>query len=109
MEGIRDGWAGDDCFVCGWLWPHARPCPRCRGAVTWHSARMMDDGVVTVRVLRALDAWQGSGEVEDLAALLSAIHLDLPGSLEVMDDHGLDVETLRRAWRRAAPEQAPDD
>lgn len=107
VEGIRDGWAGDDCFVCGWLWPHARPCPRCRGALAWHPARLIDDGVVTVRVVRALDAWQRSGDRDDLEELLTVLHLDRPGSLDVAAEHGLDVEVLRRTWQRVAPDQAP--
>lgn len=109
MEGIRDGWAGDDCFVCGWLWPHARPCPRCRGALAWHPARLADDAVVTVRVLRALDEWQRSGDQHALEALLTTLHLDRPTSLEVAADHNLDVDRLRRDWRRLAPDQAPAD
>ena len=106
---MRDGWIGDDCFVCGWLWPHARPCPRCRGSASWNHARLMDDAVVTVRVLRAYDEWRLADDVFSLAALLTAIYVDLPSSLEVAAEHGIDIERLRRAWQRAAPDQAPDD
>ena len=55
MEGMRDGFVGDDCFVCGLLWPGARPCLRCGGRSSYESARMMDPGLVRVRLARALD------------------------------------------------------
>ena len=38
MEGIRDGFVGDDCFVCGLLWPGARPCVRWVFAGAYRSA-----------------------------------------------------------------------
>src|SRR4051812_21020416 len=109
MEGIRDGFAGDDCFVCGLLWPGARPCPRCAGAVQWSGARMMDGGVVVVRLVRALEDWRDLGDRDALAALLAAIHDDAPESLDHLDELGLDLDQLRRAWQRLAPEQAPSD
>jgi hypothetical protein len=107
MEGIRDGFAGDDCFVCGLLWPGDRPCRRCRGSVQWHSARMIDGGLIEVRLARAYQDWRDDGDVESLAAFLTAVHADAPESIEHLEAFGLDLDQLRRAWQRAAPDQAP--
>lgn len=107
MEGIRDGFASDDCFVCGLLWPAARPCPRCRGSVQWVGAAMMDAGVVMVRLARAYDDWQCDGDVESLARLLTAIHLDGDEAIELLPELGTDLEQLRRAWQRLAPQWSP--
>jgi|GEM_PF-2924826 len=109
MEGIRDGFAGDDCFVCGLLWRNARPCPRCRGAVQWNSARMMDDALVMVRLTRAYEDWKDAGDAESLASFLEAVHVDAPESIDQLDGFGLDLDLLRRAWQRAAPDEAPTD
>lgn len=107
MEGIRDGFVNDGCFVCSLLWPGTYPCPRCRGRADYASARMMDPGLVRVRVARAHDAWEREADADSLAALLSAVHLDAPESLEALDELGCDLEHLRRAWRDLAPEHAP--
>jgi methylphosphotriester-DNA--protein-cysteine methyltransferase len=107
MEGIRDGFVGDDCFVCGLLWPGARPCPRCRGRASWCEARMMDDALVAVRVARAWDAWEAEGDREALAALLTVVHLDGEAALEALDGVGTDLERLRRAWTRLASDEVP--
>ncbi len=108
MEGISDGFAGDDCFVCGLLWPGARPCQRCRGAVQWNGARMMDEGLVLARISRAYQDWLDDRDVASLAAFLAAVHADAPMSIEQLDDLGTDLDQLRRAWQRLAPDQAPD-
>lgn len=107
MEGIRDGFVGDECFVCGLLWPGARPCVRCGGRGNYHSAQLMDPALVRVRVARALDRWQGDGDADSLAALLTAVHLDQPESLEALAELGGDLEGLRRAWERLAPDETP--
>ncbi|MBK9036471.1 MAG: hypothetical protein IPL61_35365 [Myxococcales bacterium] len=109
MEGIRDGCIGDDCFVCGLLWPHARPCPRCGGRGRWRDARMMTEGAVVVRVARALDAWHGASDVDALAALLDVVHQDAPASLDALAELGVDLDQLRRAWQRSAPDQVAGD
>jgi methylphosphotriester-DNA--protein-cysteine methyltransferase len=108
MEGIRDGFVGDDCFVCGLLWPGARPCVRCGSRGNYASARLMDPGVVRVRIARAYDRWEGAGDAEALAALLTEVHLDQPESLEALDELGVDLGQLRRAWQRLAPDETPD-
>lgn len=107
MEGIVDGFAGDDCFVCGLLWPGTRPCPRCRGAVRWTGARMMDEGLVLVRISRAYQDWRDDGDAAALAAFLAAVHADAPASIDQLDELGTDLDQLRRAWQRVAPDQAP--
>lgn len=107
MEGIRDGFVGDDCFVCGLLWPGARPCMRCGGRSGYESARMMDPALVRVRLVRALDRWEAEGDVDTLAALLTEIHRDQPESLEALEELGHDLERLRRAWERLAPDETP--
>lgn len=109
MEGIRDGGVIDDCFVCGLLWPHARPCPRCGGRAQFADARLADPGVVRARLGRAHDAWLRDGDAASLAALLTAVHVDQPESLDALAELGGDLELLRRAWRRCAPDQAPPD
>lgn len=108
MEGIRDGFAGDDCFVCGLLWPGTRPCPRCRGAVQWHGASMMDGGLVLARIGRVFDDWRAEGSADALAALLTAVHADVPESLDALDTLGTDLDELRRAWERLMPAETPD-
>lgn len=107
MEGIRDGFVGDDCFVCGLLWPGARPCPRCRGRASWCEARMTDDALVVVRITRAWDVWEGDGDREALAALLTVVHADGEAAIEALDTVGTDLERLRRAWTRLAPDEVP--
>ena len=107
MEGIRDGYAGDDCFVCGLLWPGARPCPRCGGAMRWHHAAMMDEGYVLARIARAYDTWRGSPGEDELAALLEVVHADQPGSLDALEDLGGSLDGLRRAWADLHPEHVP--
>lgn len=108
MEGIRDGYAGDDCFVCGLLWPGTRPCPRCAGAVQWHAAAMMDAGLVAVRVARAYEDWRAEGDDDALEVLLTVVHANAPESLDALEELGTDVDQLRRAWTRVAPEHSPD-
>jgi hypothetical protein len=108
MEGIRDGFAGDDCFVCGLLWPGERPCRRCGGRVQWNAARMSDPGLVQARLTRAYEAWRADGDVASLAAFLDAVHADAPESIEALETLGLDLDQLRRAWQRAAPDESPD-
>ncbi len=107
MEGMRDGFVVDGCFVCDLLWPGARPCVRCGGRGNWESARLVDPGLVRVRLARALDRWEGAGDVDSLAALLTEVYLDQPESLEALEELGGDLERLRRAWERLAPAETP--
>lgn len=100
MEGMRDGFAGDECFVCGLLWPGRRPCPRCRGAMRWVPAQLLDEGVALAQVARALDGWRGGGDLEALEALLAVLHAGAPVALDALAELGGDLDELRRAWSR---------
>ncbi len=104
MEGMRDGYAGDDCFVCGLLWPGARPCPRCAGGMRWVPAQIFDADVALVKVARALDSWRGSGGRDELEALLEVVHAGAPVTLDALADLGSSADELRRAWSLVAPE-----
>lgn len=106
MEGIRDGFAGDDCFVCGLLWPGLRPCPRCGGAMRWVPARIVDGGVALAQVARALDTWRMVGGRDELEALLEVVHGGAPETLDALAELGTGLDELRRAWARVAPELA---
>lgn len=106
MEGIRDGHAGDDCFVCGLLWPGARPCPRCGGRMSWVPARMLDEQLALLEVGRALDTWRSLGGREELERLLEIVHRGAPLTVDALADLGGSLDELRRAWTRVAPEHA---
>jgi len=108
VEGIRDGFAGDECFVCGLLWPGERPCRRCGGAMRWHHAAIADDQIVLIKVGRALDAWRALGGDAELEALLDVVHVEAPASLDALADLGGSLDELRRAWATLHPEHAPD-
>ncbi len=107
MEGIRDGFAGDDCFVCALLWPDTRPCRRCGGAMRWHHAAISDEAVQLVKVGRALDAWQASAGDDELDTLLDVLHVGLPESLEALAGLGGSLDELRQAWARRHPALVP--
>lgn len=103
---MRDGYAGDDCFVCGLLWPGARPCRRCSGGMRWVPARWLDEQGALLVVGRALDTWRSLGDRASLEALLEAVHGGQPLTVEALADLGSSLDELRRAWTRVAPEHA---
>lgn len=103
MEGVRDGFAAEDCFVCGLLWPGTSPCPRCGGAVRWQHAAIVDDA----HLAGAYQRWCGDGDRDALAAFLTALHAEAPDSLAQLDGLGTDLDALRAAWARLAPDQKP--
>ena len=102
MEGVRDGGAVDDCFVCALLWPGTDPCPRCAGAMHWRPASLASDDALDARITAATAAWRAAPSRATLEALLELLHAGaapLPAEL-ALDD-------LRRAWTQVAPEHAP--
>ncbi len=107
MEGMRDGFAGDTCFVCGLLWPYRRPCPRCRGGMRWVPARWLDEQSALLAVGRALDTWRSLGDRASLEALLECVHGGEWFTVEALEDLGSSLDELRRAYAEVAPEHAP--
>ena len=95
---MRDGHAGDDCFVCGLLFPGERPCPRCRGGMRWVPAQWMDDQSALLAVGRKLDTWRSLRDRESLEALLECVHAGQPMTVEALEDLGGSLDELRRAW-----------
>jgi hypothetical protein len=74
MEGIRDGFVGDDCFVCGWLVARraavpALPRPRSSVARGAHDGRRAWSRSASLRALGRVGG--RAAIVEALAALLS--------------------------------------
>jgi hypothetical protein len=106
VEGIRDGHAGDECFVCGLLWPGARPCRRCGGRMRWSPATMLDENLALIKVGRALDTWRSRGGREALEELLEIVHAGGSLTVDALHDMGGDLDELRRAYARLAPEHA---
>lgn len=107
MEGIIDGRARDDCFVCGLLWPETEDCPRCRHRLSWQPAMLADELDVLARVARGWDTWKLTEDSSELETLLEALHRLAPASLEALAMVGGDLDQLRRAWRQAEPNLSP--
>jgi len=107
MEGICDGRASDDCFVCGLLWPELGDCPRCGHHLSWQPAVLTDELDTLARVARAWDTWRFTEDTSDLETLLTTLHRLAPPSLEALAAVGGDLERLRQAWRSAEPNLSP--
>jgi len=107
MEGIFDGRAADDCFVCGLLWPELEACPRCERRMRWLSAELADDLGVMTRIARAWDSWRATGDRDWLERLLDDLHRFAPGSLDALAAVGGGLDQLRAAWADAAPALSP--
>lgn len=104
MEGIRDGAARDDCFLCGLLFPeeHQEACPRCGRSMRYQPARMLDAGALRAEVRGAVARYltEADAGLAPLESLLETLHELAPESLEVLDEEALDVtlDELRERW-----------
>lgn len=105
MEGIFDGRAVDGCFLCEFVQPEARDCPRCGRRMRYQPAVMMSDAElgdsVRERVRAYVDAELRQRQAR-LIELLEHLHRFAPAALdalaELSDAGAPDLDRLRRDY-----------
>jgi len=100
LEGIRDGRALDNCFVCGLLFPDIGECPRCGCRMHYVPAESVDIESVVSECL----ARYSTDPKAMLEELLTTLHSYAPHSLDLLEAAGgPTLDELRRLWRASAP------
>lgn len=105
MEGMYDGGASDDCFVCGLLFPerYDSGCPRCHNRMRYHAAVHMDYPSLERTVMTSARRYQQAAQEDKavrLEELLALLHRFSPESLNIL--HGateLELPQLRNHWQ----------
>ena len=105
MEGIYDGSARDDCFLCALLEPERYDngdCPRCHSRMRYHAAVQMDapslEGNLRAAIARYREAG-ASDRGQRLVELLTLVHRFSADSLPLLEQDGPSLAELRAAWR----------
>ncbi len=102
MEGIRDGEAVDNCFLCALIFPdlYADDCPRCRRRMRYSPAEHLDGPATDAVVGNAIEAYRDALTSRDrLIELLALLHRLQPQSLEVLERSPLTLDELRFAYK----------
>jgi hypothetical protein len=105
VEGIYDGSARDDCFLCALLEPERYDdgdCPRCHSRMRYHAAVNMDAPTLESSVQAAVARYQrdsGGDKWQRLVELLTLVHRFSPDSLAVLERDGPTLDELRTAWK----------
>ena len=104
MEGIYDGGACDDCFLCALLEPESYDgdCPRCHNRMRYQPAVHMDAPTLEHNVVAATARLSKAGADERhnaLTELLTLLHRFAPAGPELLvSKTDTTLDSLRAAW-----------
>ena len=108
MEGVYDGAASDDCFLCGLLFPdrYRDDCPRCHRRMRYQPAVQMDSLTLESNVIATAQRYQSAPSTDvakRLEELLVLLHRFAPESLTALASATqLQLPELRERWQSAS-------